>query len=405
MKGQVFETLGFVIIAIAIIGVIVMLRTTGVGGFFNTLLSIVERGEHEGVSAGVNALFFMTEQKSGKSIQELMGTAAFVGNNSINLGPVIGYVDVSKEIEWRLDAMLGKGHWYMKVPYPPIEPDIQIVFVVDTSTSLCDDVQNMEKALPIVIQDLKLAGKKVMATIYLMAGGSPCCDYTIACDKFPASPELQCTSIVAANCPNLGSYGQTEEDWGHGIACTAESGPQGGWKPGSVRIAIPVSDELPEGSECHGGNYCCPDINQYTEERKSLDAGINAALNHSIKVFPFKGEPCGTICLKGMGTAFTQLQCDCSNFVTQYMTEIASKTGGEMYQLNDSTQMIEALKDAIRKSIPTRTQQLEAGSKIGYEQRALEVQAGSKTAMRAVEVPIPVAIIGKYTTAYVYQWS
>ena len=47
MKGQVFEILAFVILAVAIIGVIVMIRTTSISGFGNTLTAISERTTHE----------------------------------------------------------------------------------------------------------------------------------------------------------------------------------------------------------------------------------------------------------------------------------------------------------------------------------------------------------------------
>src|SRR3989338_6378534 len=167
---MVFPKLPMLVVLKRIIAVIILLRTTSIGSFGKTILTLAERHEREGVSAGANALFSMTESKSGKSLQEFVGIAAYIGNDTIDFGPSISYVDVPQEITWRLDALYGKDHWYMRVPYPKIEAAIQIIFIQDTSSSLCDDVENLRKVLPGLISDLRAAGKRVTATIYLLEG-------------------------------------------------------------------------------------------------------------------------------------------------------------------------------------------------------------------------------------------
>jgi hypothetical protein len=394
MKGQVFEILAFVILAIAIMGVVLMMRVTSVGDYGDTLKAIAERATQEGVVAGINALFSMTEEKSGKNMQELVGIAAYTGSKTIDFGPGIGKIEVDKEIESRLNAMYGKGHWFVQVPYPEIEPDIQIVFIVDTSASLCDDIKAMSESLPKVIDDLYKEGKQVSATIYMLPGqGSSCCDYTIKCDKFPETSQIHCRSISTATCTSLG--GQTEEDWGNGLACVAESGPEEGWRDFSVKIGIPVSDELTQGSE-----NCAEKGPQYD----SLQNGINAAIKHDIKVFPIKAEPCGTICVAGVGDVFTDIQCACSSTLSKFMEEIASKTKGTMYQLSDSSGIADALADVVRKSIPPRPPSLEIGSKSGFEQRQRQIEANQKTSLVSKQMPISISLAGKYTIAYIYYW-
>ncbi|MBS3055355.1 MAG: hypothetical protein J4452_02610 [Candidatus Aenigmarchaeota archaeon] len=426
MKGQIFEVMGFVMLAIAIIAVIILLRTTSIGSFGKTILTLAERHEREGVSAGANALFSMTESKSGKSLQELVGIAAYIGNDTIDFGPSISYVDVPQEITWRLDALYGKDHWYMRVPYPKIEAAIQIIFIQDTSSSLCDDVENLRKVLPGLISDLRAAGKRVTATIYLLEGGSPCCGigsnpsqpYVISCDKFPQSQYLRCSNIGGLQCEDK-RRGDPSEDWGHGTACAIEAGPIEGWQKFSVRVVIPISDEVPEGSECGldtGNPRCCASTpSSYVEQHNSLLRGIEVAKKNGVFAFPIKADPgsgccpsCSNcdakcnICVIWQGQTyhdFTQLQCQCSGLVTQYMTEMATATGGQMYDLSKGSDLASALKDVIEKVTPERTGALEAGNRAGYEiaQRTKNI--------RAVNFPVPVAVAGVYTTANIYEWA
>ena len=62
------------------------------------------------------------------------------------------------------------------------------------------------------------------------------------------------------------------------------------------------------------------------------------------------------------------------------------------------------MKDAIASAIPPPGPHLEAGNKAGWERRQKQVEAGEKTSLISVEVPVSVAIAGKYTKAYVYYW-
>lgn len=394
MKGQIFEMMGFVILAVAVIVTIVMMRVYLVSSFGKAYISVAERQTIEETRAGVTSLFFMTEEKSGKSMQELIGIASVLGDTKINFGPVVGEVDVAKELEWRMNAMYGRGKWFIRVPYPTIAPDIQIVFVIDTSASLCDDIEELSIGLPNLIERLESIGKKVSATIYLLAGGAPCCNFTIACDKFPESDTLHCMSISRGDCSDV----QTDEDWGNGLVCAIKEGPKEGWEEFSVKLGIPISDEVPLGSECLGANYCCANNpNAYRAQYVSLQNGIKSAVDNSVFIFPIKANTCGTICLMQgttKRTVFTSTQCDCSNLVTSYMTEIATKTGGKMYSLREASDIIEAINDIVESINPKRKPQLEIGTQIPITKN-----------VRAVNAPIAVPSLGVHTVANIYVWA
>lgn len=409
MKGQAFEIMGFLILSVTIIVVVVMMRIYLVGGFYKAFQSIQERHEIERLHAGVNSVFFTTEEKSGKSIQELISMAALKGDSKLNLGSNVGEIDLAKELEWRFDAIYGKGNWNLHVEYPKIAPDIQIVFVVDTSASLCDDIEELSKGLPNLIKNMKTYGeKKVFATIYLLEGGLPCCGFTIACEKFEQSIYLNCMSISRNECKGLSgqvispvsNQPMTEEDWGHGLACAIEEGPKEGWEEFSIKIGIPVSDELPMGSECLGQGYCCANSpGSYRAQYNSLQSGIQKAKDYNVTLFPIKTKPCGNICYNdpdyGKRTVSTELQCACSNLLSQYMDEAAKKTGGKMYELKDSSEIVASVTEIINSVTPKRKPSLEVGTPVPI----------GKIYVPAVDIPISIPSIGIHTVASVKKWS
>jgi len=427
MKGQIFEIFGFLILAIAVIGIIVLIRYFLVGSYSKTIMAMAERHVYEEVHAGVNAIFFMTEEKSGRSLMELVGIAAYTGNDTINFGPGVGDVDVVKELEWRMNGLYGKGHWHITVPYPDITPDVQIVMVLDSSASMCYAVKEISEKMPALIENFIASGKKVSATLYILPGGADCCNgYKLQCsNQFPEKSyfhcrqiddiETKCVTKLARGGNQLGVVIQTDEDYGHGIACAIEAGPVEEWSPLTIKLGIVISDELPEGSECfmNAGLGCCPG-QDYVEQHSSLEAGIKSAKENKIPIFPIQQidftdsskTQCATICQKCTpgsncpgGFSYGDLtspQCQCTDLVTQYHQEMASSTGGKAFTLDSvsATDIIDKINQIITGAKPVRKPNLEAGSAVP-----------SLKNTRVVEVLIPVSVSGIYTKAYITQWA
>jgi len=425
MKGQVFETLSFLVLAIAIIGIIILMRVYLVGGFGNTFINLAERHESEGFRAGVNALLETTEERTGKTQLELIGISAYVGNNTINFGPTVGTIDVVKDLTWRFDALFGKNHWHIRVPYPEILPDVQIVMVSDTSSSMCYSIPVVAQKLPQLVEQFKQNGKKVSVTLYMLPGSVQCCNgFVLACSstQFPEKSDFHCRGIetIQSQCATrlpTGAYVQTEEDYGDGLACAIEAGPVEGWKKGSIKLAIGVSDELSLGSECGGGLSCCPSLSSYPSAIQSGNNAINASLNNQAPLYMIQAvdyvdqarTQCGTICFyttqpnslcncdsQTCTCPLNDPQCACVNVVTEFQKNLASSTGGQAYILNSLSgqDIVDKIQDIINNQKPKRLPSLEAGAPIPVGKNRL-----------SVTIPIPISLPGIYTTAYIDKWS
>jgi len=75
------------------------------------------------------------------------------------------------------------------------------------------------------------------------------------------------------------------------------------------------------------------------------------------------------------------------------MREISNKTGGKMYSLTNASYSAAAIEEIITKAQPKRIPYLEAGTLVPR----------FKT-VRAVTIPIPVSVLGKYSELKVYYW-
>ena len=133
------------------------------------------------------------------------------------------------------------------------------------------------------------------------------------------------------------------------------------------------------------------------------------AIREEVKVFPIKtstGKSCCdscencpdecNICLIWYDVEthiFTDKQCRCDDELTEQMTQLAEETGGEVYELEDASQISENIED-ILKNIEYNLRPLELGSSLPSDKN-----------VRTVTIPIPVNYIGEYTTLYFYHWS
>jgi len=397
-KGQAFEMLGFIILAVAFIIVFTLLKTASTKGYVSTIKELYEIQEGEGFRAGINAILQTTEKRTGKSMIELLGIAAQLGNDTIYFGPTIGNINVTSELKKRFDAIYGEYHWYFKIPFElPPQKDIQIVVVADVSGSMCDDVYEF-KNVPQIIDTLRAQGKSVSMRLFLLPGQLRCCPPIgiITCASFPSTEYFDCVTLNAAKC-NL--KGSTDEDWGNGLACAIEEGPKGGWNNYSIKIGIPLSDELP------GSSDNCPK-SPSSQQYQSLQNGINAAKNIGMYVFPFKavtGKECCPSCNCGYspgcgicysgGNVFTKEQCLCDETLEYYMSKIANETGGEMIKLKDASEIVEKISGIVGSINITGIPYLEAGYPIPNEKN-----------IRSVTFAIPTPS-KEFLEFDAYQWS
>jgi hypothetical protein len=409
-KAQFSQILGFIVLAVMVTFFIIFIRLSTVPSSLGTLTAIREVHENKDIRAGANVLFFSTEQKTGKPIMELVGLAAYIANETIDFGPVIGQINVRKEIEKRMNAMFGEGKWYVKIPIPERPADIQIVVVADVSGSMCDDVRDLARSVPKILNELKEAGRKAEITVYLLPGPGSCClegtPMTISCADigFQERKDFICVTIQIADCELKGESNlENSEDWGDGIACAAQHGPQGGWKEHTIRIGIPLSDELSMGSEicCQGGDC--------SRKHKSVERAIKAAVENEMKVFPLRAYACGNFyypvngrCdnpkVYNPGDAGGQFHyiCSCSSTkVVEWMEEIANKTGGKMYDLAEAPNTAESIKEIIIEQKAETIPYIEAGT----------WPSPSGKRVWSWDFEIPVSMAGIYTVAHVYKWN
>ena len=413
MRGQIFEILGLTVLILAILAILVVVYGNYIGREqTETLKMLGERQEIEGFKAGINSILYTTENNTGKTILELLGIAAYNGDYKIDYGVGAGKVDLKKELEDRFDYIYGKGHWYLRLPFPNITSNIQIVVVSDTSGSMCNQIRILVTDVPKIIDKLRKKGKKAEMTLFLL--GSPACCVHENGNLVPFHiedyvNETKYFHVVTMpdTHPNKGYYckrgcyrgGGYDEDWGTGLKCAIEMGPyktngEYGWNEHAVKIAIPISDELPGGMEPNCPTHGC--------QRNNFENGLKAALENNVTVFGFSGIACGEFYpLRGGECQREDFErdtsydyCGCSKgVVKRWMREISNKTGGKMYSLTNASYSAAAIEEIITKAQPKRIPYLEAGTLVPR----------FKT-VRAVTIPIPVSVLGKYSELKVYYW-
>jgi len=425
------EMMGFLILAVTIIGIILFMRTNLVSSYGRTFSTLTSRQETEGMRSGVNSILLTTEEKSKKTILELIGTAVYNEKHVLNFGPVVGNIDVKKELEWRFDSIFGEGKWYLKIKPPEIIPPIQVIMILDSSTSLCDDVKDIKENLLPIIKELREEDKKnITATIYMLpgAGGECCGDEKIEmiCSKIklPETPYIHCVDFENIEIPPLPidifprrsdctNPPQNEEDWGRGLSCAIEKGPWEGWLDESIKVGIVISDEVSYGSELDDGN-CNVNLNN----EKSLKIGINSAKNNKMKIFSIKtstgkneclscSEDCEpNICMMWYDDIehwqntwverwiFTKEACECDQKLEDQMKNLSQETEGKFYPIERAEEVSESIREIFTEIEVNRKYVLEAGN-----------SKPSNKNIKSHTITIPVPYTGEYTDLNIYYWS
>ena len=127
-------------------------------------------------------------------------------------------------------------------------PPIDIVFIMDTSSSMEDEAAALCSAISQVEAELVSRGA-VVANVSLLGIDADAAD-------LPADFACLTGNVVdayGAEVPGTPSNGdvvsiQNDEDWGPAMAIVAANHP---WSPGALRLIVPISDESPsKGNPC-----------------------------------------------------------------------------------------------------------------------------------------------------------
>lgn len=356
MKAQAAEILNFLILVVVVTIVIIVMKAVVIDQKISIQGTAQSSQEEGSFRSGVNAFMVLTEERSGKTFLELLGYVGFLENTTVDLGgpknPLV--INVTQEATERLNKLYGEGKWNLLINIPH-RSGLELFVVADTSRSMCDDIMNLKTEIPAILNELKKSGKPTTVNLYFLGGSSQCYwknnasdpevhSAVVNCDAFKDIPDFRCHPISeltgAKDKCGYEVNPATEEDWGNGIACVSEAGPGGdGWEDFTVRIGIPLSDEMTKGSECC--DPTAPNAADCPQGRISLDNGINSAIKNKVKVFPLRAFPCGIICSSPSESSCDDLTvfrggqyCVCGNtLLVDWMNEMATKTGGAMFDL------------------------------------------------------------------------
>jgi hypothetical protein len=161
----------------------------------------------------------------------------------------------------------------------PFCPEVELVFLMDTSASMTDEGAALCNSIDAVIARLDAAGIDLLPTklgIWDMPGGQfDCLENTVilefGTDQVPGSPPPG--NEILGDCPGGNEVGQ--EDWGRAISIAAGIKP---WLADSLRLVVPLSDE---------GPWCGDPIT--AEDHDAIDHAITIALANDVIVSPITG--------------------------------------------------------------------------------------------------------------------
>lgn len=128
----------------------------------------------------VNSLLLISERNTKKSMANLLGSALYYRNNTFNFRNQT--VNITAQFEELLDAVFGKGKYYMLIR--PQVKEIGLKFIIDGSPSLDDERQELSDNLHLIVQEAAKGNKTVDVAIYILK------DDTEICGKFFPSPSL-----------------------------------------------------------------------------------------------------------------------------------------------------------------------------------------------------------------------
>ena len=163
----------------------------------------------------------------------------------------------------------------------PACPPVELVFVMDTSTSMEDEAAAICANITQVAGKLAADGIQVQATLLGISanpGGIFSCltgnVMTLYGTTVPGSPPANNTQLGA--CP--GGNEVASEDWGRAVSVAAG---RRAWSAGSLRVLVPISDE---------GPWCGDPVSNPGVDRDSIVHAISVALQDQVVVSPITGS-------------------------------------------------------------------------------------------------------------------
>ncbi len=156
---------------------------------------------------------------------------------------------------------------------------LELVFVIDTSSSMVDEGQSLCSEFLAVKDNLASSGIQVQTRILSLNGSAspsfPCIQQSVdglLGTDVPGTPAPEIEVFGA--CP--GGNEVQSEDWGRGVAMVAGTYQ---WTPGSRRIIIPLFDE---------GAWCGDPLT--ADDTTALDHAILMAQTEDVVVYPITGD-------------------------------------------------------------------------------------------------------------------
>ncbi|HMV67701.1 MAG TPA: hypothetical protein PKA64_12705 [Myxococcota bacterium] len=192
---------------------------------------------------------------------------------------------------------------------------LEVVFVMDTSTTMDDEGAALCSVIDAIVTDLEASSVNVEVSL-LALDGTPagiygCLDADLTHTYGTSLPGNALGLSSFGVCP--GGSEVASEDWGRGVGLIAGRHP---WTDGAARVIIPLADE---------GPWCGDPVSDPGNDRTSITYAMLQAVANGVVVSPVMGS----------GAAST---------VTSLARELAAATGGSVFtSTNASTQLYDAL--------------------------------------------------------------
>ncbi|MFW5876068.1 MAG: MYXO-CTERM sorting domain-containing protein [Myxococcota bacterium] len=205
-------------------------------------------------------------------------------------------------------------------------PPLEVVFVMDTSTSMGDEAAALCRDIQNLTAELQAAGIDVDASL-LGISATPGGDFDCLTDdvinlygtEVPGDPPTD--NEVLGECP--GGNEVASEDWGRATSVVAGLRP---WGDGNVRLVVPIADE---------GPWCGDPVDDPGVDRDAVEHAIEVAGDADVLASPITGT--------GSSTAVEGLAA-----------ELAEGTGGVSYATGDAEQdLVDAILGVVTEACDT----------------------------------------------------